>query len=67
MIGLALALVGGLGLGALLMRMTASSIHFDWGVVTTMLGAGAASVAVATLLSLPALWRLMRADGLRTE
>ncbi|WP_037607398.1 FtsX-like permease family protein [Streptacidiphilus rugosus] len=66
-IGLALALAGGLGLGALLMRMTSSSIHFDWGVVTTMLGAGAGAVAVATLLSLPALWRLMRADGLRTE
>ncbi|SEM03081.1 FtsX-like permease family protein [Streptacidiphilus jiangxiensis] len=66
-IGLALALVGGLGLGALLMRTTSSAVHFDWGVVATMLGAGLAAVAVATLLSLPALWRLMRADGLRTE
>ncbi|MEZ0066929.1 hypothetical protein ABIA32_002942 [Streptacidiphilus sp. MAP12-20] len=66
-IGLVLALAGGLGLGALLMRMTMRTIRFDWAMVATMTGAGAAAVAVATLLSLPALWRLMRADGLRTE
>jgi hypothetical protein len=66
-IGLALALVGGLGLGALLMRTTSSAVRFDWGVVATMLGSGLAAVAVATLLSLPALWHLMRPDGLRTE
>jgi hypothetical protein len=30
-------------------------------------GAGAAVVLLVTALSLPALWRLMRPDGLRAE
>jgi uncharacterized membrane protein YccC len=38
-------------------------------VIDTAVGValGAAVVAVVTLLSLPPLWRMMRADGLRTE
>lgn len=32
-----------------------------------VVGVGAALIGLVTLLSMPALWRLMRADGLRTE
>ncbi|MFE7540351.1 hypothetical protein [Streptomyces platensis] len=39
----------------------------DWSVIWPMAGAGAALVVLVTLLSLPALWRLMRPEGLRTE
>lgn len=67
LLGLPLALAGGLGMGALLLRVTSQPIRFDWGGAAGLLGAGAVAVAVATLLSLPALWRMMRADGLRTE
>ncbi|HEV2637689.1 MAG TPA: FtsX-like permease family protein [Actinocrinis sp.] len=65
--GLILALGAGLGLGALLLRIAAAPITFDWPVILALLGAGAGAVAVTTLLSLPALWRMMRPDGLRTE
>ena len=67
LLGLPLALAGGLGLGALLLRVTGRPIRFDWGAAAVLLAAGAGAVAAATLLSLPALWRMMRADGLRTE
>ena len=39
----------------------------DWGVFLPIVGVGAGLIATVTLLSLPPLWRLMRADGLRTE
>jgi hypothetical protein len=32
-----------------------------------MIGAGAGLILLVTLVSLPALWRLMGPDGLRTE
>ncbi|MFJ3828461.1 FtsX-like permease family protein [Streptomyces sp. NPDC090046] len=66
-LGLALAVVVGVGLGAVLMRMTDRPVRIDWSSVAAMTGAGAGLVAVVTLLSLPALLRLMRPDGLRTE
>ncbi|MFD7263929.1 FtsX-like permease family protein [Streptomyces sp. NPDC059874] len=66
-LGLGLATVVGVGLGAVLMRMTDRPVRVDWPSVATMTGAGAGVVAVVTALSLPALLRLMRPDGLRTE
>ncbi|MFJ8018506.1 ABC transporter permease [Streptomyces sp. NPDC096339] len=66
-LGLALASVAGVGLGAVLMRMTGRSVRIDWASVAAMTGTGAALVALVTLLSLPPLLRLMRPDGLRTE
>ncbi|MFB6619713.1 FtsX-like permease family protein [Streptomyces sp. NPDC056367] len=66
-LGLALATAAGVGLGAVLMRMTARPVRIDWSSVAAMTGTGAALVAVVTLLSLPALLRQMRPDGLRTE
>ncbi|MGV9651126.1 ABC transporter permease [Streptomyces sp. NPDC003554] len=66
-LGLVLASVVGLALGAVLLKMTAQSISVDWASVLSMTGIGAAVVLVVTLLSLPPLLRLMRPDGLRTE
>ncbi|MCX5445029.1 FtsX-like permease family protein [Streptomyces nigrescens] len=65
-LGLALAVVGGCGLGLTLLRLVGESSP-DWSVIWPMTGAGAALVLLVTLLSLPPLWRLMRPDGLRTE
>ncbi|MEV7278291.1 FtsX-like permease family protein [Streptomyces sp. NPDC093111] len=65
-LGLALAVVGGLGLGAALLKMIDKQVE-DWWIFLPVAGVGAALIAAVTLLSLPLLWRLMRADGLRTE
>ncbi|MFV2018504.1 FtsX-like permease family protein [Micromonospora sp. LOL_023] len=67
LIGTVLAVAAGLGLGAVLLGMVGRSLVFAWWSVAgaTALGAGAA-IGV-TVASLPVLWRLMRADGLRTE
>ncbi|MFC9128913.1 ABC transporter permease [Streptomyces sp. NPDC057099] len=66
-LGLLLAATVGMALGAVLLRMTDTSIRVDWPSVLSMTGIGAGVVLVVTLLSLPPLWRLMRPDGLRTE
>ncbi|BBA99785.1 putative integral membrane protein [Actinacidiphila reveromycinica] len=66
-LGLLLAVAGGIGLGAALLAMVRRPFHTDWAGVGTMAGVGAGVVLAVTLLSLPPLWRLMRADGLRTE
>ncbi|MEV5973834.1 FtsX-like permease family protein [Streptomyces sp. NPDC051921] len=66
LLGLALAVTGGLALGVVLLRMIGKQVE-DWFVFLPITGVGAALIAVVTLLSLPLLWRLMRADGLRTE
>ncbi|MFF8607295.1 FtsX-like permease family protein [Streptomyces sp. NPDC015346] len=65
-LGLALAVAGGLGLGVVLLRMIGKQVE-DWWVFLPVTGVGAALIAGVTLVSLPLLWRLMRADGLRTE
>ncbi|WP_442817288.1 FtsX-like permease family protein [Streptomyces sp. NBC_01216] len=65
-ITLALAVAAGLGLGMALLRMIGKRV-VNWWVFLPMVGVGAGLIAVVTLLSLPPLWRLMRADGLRTE
>ncbi|MGW6027787.1 FtsX-like permease family protein [Streptomyces sp. NPDC055099] len=65
-IGLALAVAGGLGLGWVMVRMIQKSVT-DWWLFAPLTVAGAALVAVVTVLSLPPLWRMMRPDGLRTE
>ncbi|MFB7912586.1 ABC transporter permease [Streptomyces sp. NPDC056061] len=66
LIGLTVAVVGGLGLGAAMIRMVGKKVT-DWWLFLPMLGAGAALILLVTLLSLPPLWRMMRPDGLRTE
>ncbi|WP_078862484.1 FtsX-like permease family protein [Streptomyces sp. NRRL F-5123] len=66
-IGLALAVAGGVGLGAALLAMVARPFRMDWADVLSMAAIGSAVVLGVTLLSLPLLWRLMRPDGLRVE
>lgn len=65
-LGLTVAVAGGLGLGAVLAWMTGKSVS-DWWLFLPLTGAGAALILLVTVLSLPSLWRLMRPDGLRTE
>ncbi|MGW1429824.1 ABC transporter permease [Streptomyces sp. NPDC002431] len=65
-IGLAVAIAGGLGLGATLIYMIDKEVT-NWWLFLPMTGAGAALIALVTLVSLPPLWRMMRPDGLRTE
>jgi hypothetical protein len=59
--------VVGLTLGAVLLKMTGTTVSVDWASVLSMTGIGAAVVLAVTVLSLPPLLRLMRPDGLRTE
>jgi hypothetical protein len=66
-LGLLLAAVVGLTLGAVLLKMTGTPVRVDWTGVLSMTGIGAAVVLAVTLLSLPPLLRLMRPEGLRTE
>ncbi|MFE9402700.1 FtsX-like permease family protein [Streptomyces sp. NPDC006530] len=65
-LGISLAVVGGIALGALMLRIVGKTIT-QWWLFLPLAGAGAAVILAVTLLSLPALWRLMRPDGLRTE
>ncbi|MEU9509735.1 ABC transporter permease [Micromonospora sp. NPDC048170] len=66
-IGLALAVVFGIGLGAVLLRMVQTPVAIAWPVLGISTGLGAAVVLLVTGLSLPVLWRLTRPDGIRTE
>ncbi|MEU5948858.1 ABC transporter permease [Micromonospora sp. NPDC047465] len=66
-IGLVLAVVFGLGLGAVLLRMVREPVTVAWPALGISTGLGAAVVLLVTGLSLPALWRLTRPDGIRTE
>ncbi|KOV28981.1 ABC transporter permease [Streptomyces sp. XY152] len=66
-LGLLLASVVGVTLGAVLLKMTATPVSVDWASVFRMTGVGAGVVLAVTLLSLPPLLRMMRPDGLRTE
>ncbi|MGW3632774.1 ABC transporter permease [Streptomyces sp. NPDC005122] len=66
-LGLVLASVVGLTLGAVLQKMTSVSVRVDWSSLLSMTGIGAGVVLLVTALSLPPLLRLMRPDGLRTE
>jgi hypothetical protein len=67
MLGLVLAVVAGITLGAVLLQMISESVHIDWTIVGSVAGTAAGVVLLVTAASMPALWRLMRADGLRTE
>ncbi|MFD8230504.1 ABC transporter permease [Streptomyces sp. NPDC059696] len=66
-LGLLLAASVGMALGAVLLRMTNTSVRVDWPSVLSMTGIGAGVVLAVTLLSLPPLLKLMRPEGLRTE
>jgi hypothetical protein len=65
--GIALAVVFGVGLGWGLLRLLGAPPGTDWLAFVPVAGAGAGVIALVTLASLPFLWRMMRPDGLRTE
>ncbi|MEV0918038.1 FtsX-like permease family protein [Streptomyces sp. NPDC049967] len=65
-IGLAVAVAGGLALGATLCWMVGKEVT-GWWLFLPLAGAGAGLILLVTLLSLPALWRMMRPEGLRSE
>ncbi|WP_229402634.1 ABC transporter permease [Micromonospora okii] len=67
LIGLGLAVVFGLGLGTVLLRMVGSPISVSWPAVATGVGLGGGLVLLVTGASLPLLWRLTRPEGLRAE
>jgi hypothetical protein len=66
-LGLALSLAAGMALGATLLGMVGAPVAFDVPQIVAMTAAGAAVVLLVTLLSLPALRRTMRPEGLRVE
>lgn len=66
-LGLAVAAVVGGALGAILLRLASQPVVVDWAGLSAFVGAGAAVALLVALLSLPALRRGMRPDGLRTE
>ncbi|MHB9759106.1 FtsX-like permease family protein [Streptomyces sp. BYX5S] len=65
-LGMAVAVTGGLTLGWLMLRLVGHPVT-DWLLFLPLAGVAAALVAAVTLLSLPPLYRMMRAEGLRTE
>lgn len=67
LLGTLCATVLGLGLGALLLRVSGLPVVFVAGDVLAVVGAGIGAVLLATLCALPALLRTMRPDGLRSE
>lgn len=66
-LGLALAVGTGAVLGALLLKLVGESLSFDLASIAGMTAIGGGVVLLVTALSMPALWRLMRPEGLRTE
>lgn len=66
-LGLALAVLAGAGLGAALLRLVGEPIRFDLGSILGLAASGAAVVLLVTLATLPALGRTLRPDGLRAE
>ncbi|WP_435246670.1 FtsX-like permease family protein [Streptomyces sp. NRRL F-5630] len=65
-LGLCVATAGGLALGWTLVRLINKQV-VDWFVFLPLVAAGAGTMLLVTLLTLPALHRTMRATGLRTE
>ncbi|MHC5258687.1 FtsX-like permease family protein [Streptomyces sp. UC4497] len=65
-LGMTVAVAGGLTLGWLMLRLIGKPVT-DWLLFLPLAGVAAALIAAVTLLSLPPLYRMMRAEGLRTE
>jgi hypothetical protein len=66
-LGLAVAVLTGLGLGTLLLGIVDAGFHVAWLDVIGMAAVGGAVVVLVTAASLPVLFRTMRPEGLRTE
>ncbi|MGI5242713.1 ABC transporter permease [Dactylosporangium sp. CA-139066] len=66
-LGLIVAAALGSALGAALLRIVAVEVRLDWPGVAMVSAISAAVVLLVTAASLPALFRLMRPEGLRFE
>jgi hypothetical protein len=66
-LGMALAIAAGTAIAIALLKITDQPVHLDWPVMALFAGIAAFVVLAVAALSTPALFRLMRADGLRTE
>lgn len=66
-LGMALAGVFGLTLGAAVLRIADESVVVDWSMLGLYAGIAAAALLLVTAASLPPLMRLARPEGLRTE
>jgi len=66
-LGLVLAVLAGIALATVLLKIVNEPVAVDWSIIGLVAGIAALVVLAVTALSLPPLWRLMRADGLRTE
>ncbi|MEV7229529.1 ABC transporter permease [Polymorphospora sp. NPDC051019] len=67
LLGLILAVTTGGALAAVLLAMVNEPISFNWAAIAGVSGTAAVMVLAVTAGSLPLLWRLTRAEGLRTE
>ncbi|MFF7021337.1 FtsX-like permease family protein [Streptomyces klenkii] len=65
-LGMALAVGAGLGLGRLLLALVHERVR-DWFAFVPLVCAGAGMIVLVTVACLPALWRLTRPEELRTE
>ncbi|MFD8939012.1 FtsX-like permease family protein [Streptomyces sp. NPDC059578] len=66
-LGLVLAVFFGLVLGMVLLLMVQQPLSIAWSSIGAMTGVSAGVVLLVTALSMPALIKLMRPEGLRTE
>ncbi|MDP9794431.1 hypothetical protein J2S43_002943 [Catenuloplanes nepalensis] len=67
LLGMLLAVVTGVGLGAILQTAAATPLSFDWSGIALTTTAAIAVILLTTAASLPMLWRLTKPGGLRTE
>jgi hypothetical protein len=66
-IGLLLAVLIGSGLSAVLLAATGAPVEFDWPAIATMTAAVVAMIMAVTAAGLPALFRLLTVQELRSE
>ena len=66
-LGIGIAVLTGIALGSVLLRILGSAVQISWTDVVALAGVGVIVVLLVTAASLPVLWRTMRPEGLRTE
>ena len=66
-LGIGIAVLTGIALGSVLLRILGTPVRISWADVAAMAGVGVLVVLLVTAASLPVLWRSMRPEGLRTE
>ncbi|MDR7276030.1 FtsX-like permease family protein [Catenuloplanes atrovinosus] len=67
LLGMVLAILTGAGLGVILQTAAGAPVSLDWPGIALTSGAAVLVILLATIASLPLLWRLTKPTGLRTE